>query len=263
MSHAQLGQLFTELKKAFRNEEEDKCKLLLAQLKIALVQNGLLPPSPNASKTDLGVAREILEVGAFFSIRSRDVPSFDRYYSQLQTFYDDYRQVLPPSPREHPVRGLQLIRLLTQNRIADFHTALEGLPISSEQVAADEYLSHPVRLERWLMEGSYAKVWSAREDAPTDEYEFFVDELMGTIRNEIASCEEAAYDSLPLKDAATLLFFTNQSELLRFAEGRRWHVDLTGGRITFAKTGEDTQEIPKEKLIAQSLIYARELEAIV
>jgi hypothetical protein len=91
-------------------------------------------------------------------------------------------QVLPPSPREHPVRGLQLIRLLTQNRIADFHTALEGLPISSEQVAADEYLSHPVRLERWLMEGSYAKVWSAREDAPTDEYEFFVDELMGTIR---------------------------------------------------------------------------------
>jgi 26S proteasome regulatory subunit N12 len=32
------------------------------------------------------------------------------------------------------------------------------------------------------MEGSYAKVWNAREEAPTDEYEFFVDELMGTIR---------------------------------------------------------------------------------
>jgi hypothetical protein len=126
--------------------------------------------------------------------------------------------VLPPSPREHPVRGLQLIRLLTQNRIAAFHTALEALPLSAEDVAADEYLSHPVRLERWLMEGSYAKVWNARDEAPTDEYEFFVDELMGTIRNEIASCEEAAYASLPLKDAATLLFFQNQSELLRFAE---------------------------------------------
>ena len=37
-------------------------------------------------------------------------------------------------------------------------------------------------------------------------------------RNEIASCEEAAYESLPLKDAATLLFFTNQSELLTFAK---------------------------------------------
>jgi 26S proteasome regulatory subunit N12 len=37
-------------------------------------------------------------------------------------------------------------------------------------------------------------------------------------RNEIASCEEAAYESLPLKDAATLLFFTSQSELLTFAQ---------------------------------------------
>jgi len=40
----------------------------------------------------------------------------------------------------------------------------------------------------------------------------------GSSRNEIASCEEVAYDSLPLKDAGTLLFFKSQSELLKFAE---------------------------------------------
>ena len=40
----------------------------------------------------------------------------------------------------------------------------------------------------------------------------------GCDRNEIASCEEAAYESLPLKDAATLLFFTSQSDLLKFAQ---------------------------------------------
>jgi 26S proteasome regulatory subunit N12 len=85
------------------------------------------------------------------------------------------------------------------------------------------------------MEGSYSKVWNAREEAPAEEYKFFVDSLMGTIRcfflllkkdlvaylwcrNEIAMCEEAAYESLPLKDAATLLFFTSQSELLKFAQ---------------------------------------------
>jgi len=38
------------------------------------------------------------------------------------------------------------------------------------------------------------------------------------VRNEIASCEESAYESLPLKDAATLLFFTSQSGLLKFAQ---------------------------------------------
>lgn len=85
------------------------------------------------------------------------------------------------------------------------------------------------------MEGSYSKVWNAREEAPAEEYKFFVDSLMGTIRcvvdscsawlmlmrhdrNEIASCEESAYESLPLKDAATLLFFTSQTDLLRFAQ---------------------------------------------
>lgn len=87
------------------------------------------------------------------------------------------------------------------------------------------------------MEGSYSKVWNARAEAPAEEFKFFVDSLMGTIRyatpfcggyhnltllpgfrNEIASCEEAAYESLPLKDAATLLFFTNQSDLLKYAQ---------------------------------------------
>ena len=37
-------------------------------------------------------------------------------------------------------------------------------------------------------------------------------------RNEIASCEEAAYESLPIKDAATLLFFKSLSEVLDFAK---------------------------------------------
>lgn len=135
------------------------------------------------------------------------------------------------------MRGLNLIRLLTQNRIADFHATLESLPLPADAISDNPYLSHPVNLERWLMEGSYSKVWNARAEAPAEEYKFFVDSLMGTIRfvikwlslgthvsssffssNEIASCEEAAYESLPLKDAATLLFFNSQSELLTFAQ---------------------------------------------
>jgi 26S proteasome regulatory subunit N12 len=113
------------------------------------------------------------------------------------------------------------------------------------------------------MEGSYSKVWNAREEAPAEEYKFFVDSLMGTIRNEIASCEEAAYESLPLKDAATLLFFTNQTDLLKFAQKRGWQVNLTAGTISFARKAEEKMEIPKQKLIAASLAYARELEQIV
>lgn len=150
------------------------------------------------------------------------------------------------------------------------------------------------------MEGSYSKVWSAREEAPADEYKFFVDSLMGTIRwvpqyvatgpdfwhfayrNEIASCEEAAYDSLPLKDAATLLFFTNRNDLVNFAQQvwytvafisqqftnrmfiqRGWQVNLVAESITFKKKDEERIVIPKARLIAANLAYARELEQIV
>jgi len=33
----------------------------------------------------------------------------------------------------------------------------------------------------WLMEGSYSKVWNTWEEAPPEEYKFFVDSLMGII----------------------------------------------------------------------------------
>ncbi|KZT20797.1 hypothetical protein NEOLEDRAFT_1158502 [Neolentinus lepideus HHB14362 ss-1] len=264
-SSSQLPGLYKDLQRAFDSRPCDlqKCGQLLAKLKIGLIEAGLLLPQSTAKLDDLVVARDILEIGAIASIRAQDVPSFDRYFSQLQTFYNDFSSVLPPSKREYPIRGLNLIRLLTQNRIADFHTTLESLPLPADEISANPYISHPVNLERRLMEGSYSKVWHAREEAPIEEYKFFVDSLMGTIRNEIASCEETAYETLPLKDAATLLFFSSQSELVRFAQERGWQIDVVSGTITFAKKGEERVEIPKEKLILADLAYARELEQIV
>ncbi|KAH7916324.1 SAC3/GANP/Nin1/mts3/eIF-3 p25 family-domain-containing protein [Hygrophoropsis aurantiaca] len=257
--------LYGELKRGFDARPSDlkKCGIALSQLKVGLMEFGLLLPHKDSRMQDLAVVRDILEIGAFWSIRSKDVPSFDRYFSQLQTFYTDFRTIIPPSKREFPLRGLNLIRLLTQNRIAEFHTTLESLPLPADEISNNPFIRHPVNLERWLMEGSYSKVWNAREEAPAEEYKFFVDSLMGTIRNEIASCEEAAYDSLPLKDAATLLFFTSQSDLQKFAQQRGWQVDLTAGMIIFGRKGDEQVEIPKQKLIAANLAYARELEQIV
>lgn len=257
--------LYEDLQRSFNLIPSDlkRCGALLSQLKIELIEAGLLIPQGEPVQRDLVIARDILEIGAIWSIRSRDEPSFDRYFSQLQTFYNDYSSYLPSSKREFPIRGLNLIRLLTQNRIADFHTTLESLPLPADAIGDNPYISHPVNLERWLMEGSYSKVWNARAEAPAEEYKYFVDSLIGTIRNEIASCEESAYNSLPLKDAALLLFFSSQSELLAFAQQRGWEIDLTGATITFARKGEEQLEIPRQKLIAASLAYARELEQIV
>lgn len=264
MSQA-LAQPYQQLKRAWESRPQDltKCGQLLTQLKLGLIESGLLFPQGSPNTSDLEITREILEVGAFWSIRTKDISSFDRYYAQLQTFYTDYAGTLSASPRESPLQGLNLLRLLTQNRIAEFHTTIEGLPASS---IASPYIQHTVNLERWLMEGSYSKVWNARsEPLPgyEQEYGYFMESLMGTIRDEIASCGENAYENLPLNDAATLLFFNSPNELLRFAQKRGWVINLSAQTITFTKKREEKLVIPKKEIITSVLQYARELEQIV
>ena len=61
------------------------------------------------SPTIISLPGEILEIGAFWSIRTRDVPSFDRYFSQLQTFYNDFRRVLPHPSSRTRVRTLSFV----------------------------------------------------------------------------------------------------------------------------------------------------------
>ncbi len=40
---------------------------------------------------------------------------------------------------------------------------------------ADRYIGYPVKLERWLMEGSYDRVWGAtkKEGVPSEEFAVF------------------------------------------------------------------------------------------
>ena len=196
----------------------EEVKLLLSRLKVALTEHNLLVPSADAASTssssELILAREVLEIGAFYSVRIGDIAAFDRYISLLTPFYDSS---LPASAHYEPLLGLRLLRLLSSNQISAFHTLIETLP--NGLVNGSKFLQHPVSLERWLMEGSYSKVWRlSRQAPPQDEYRFFVDLLMDMIRNEIASCEEKAYDSLALHDAATLLFFDNLEQMLGFAQ---------------------------------------------
>ena len=84
--------------------------------------------------------------------------------------------------------GLNLLCLLAQNRVAEFHTELERLP--GKEIQNNVYIKHPVSLEQYIMEGSYNKVLLAKGNVPAESYNFFIDILMDTVRNEIASCLE-------------------------------------------------------------------------
>ncbi|KAI8621680.1 COP9 signalosome [Chytriomyces sp. MP71] len=250
--------LFETLKKDFHTTNPDikKCGQHLATLKLNLLQLSFLQ---DASQKELLLTREILEIGAEWSVKAKDIPSFERYISQLKTYYNDYSTTLPPSQRQYPLLGLNLLRLLAQNRIAEFHSELEL--VDPEMLASNVYVKHPVAVEQSLMEGSYNRVWRAKGDVPGEEYLFFMEMLMGTIRNEIGSCVERAYEKLPVADAATLLYLKTPKEVTDFAAQRGWNVQ--GNHIVFVKDDGDNLEIPAPKIIRHALGYARELERIV
>lgn len=69
---------------------------------------------------------------------TEDIPGFERYMAQLQTYYHDYQSKLPESPFQFQLLGLNLLCLLSQNRVAEFHTELERLP--ANKVASDVYI---------------------------------------------------------------------------------------------------------------------------
>merc|ERR1712172_226360 len=73
--------------------------------------------------------------------------------------------------------------------------------------ARQEYIHPPPGGARAVpMGGAYNKVFLIGKNVPADTYLFFVEKLMETIRDEIADCCEKAYGSLPVKDAARILF---------------------------------------------------------
>lgn len=74
------------------------------------------------------------------------------------------------------ITGLYLLLLLTKGDYAGFHTVLEGLEIEGSVGAEEDvYVQYPIKLERWLMEGSYDRVWAAtkREGVPSEEFGVF------------------------------------------------------------------------------------------
>ncbi|KAM4879769.1 26S proteasome non-ATPase regulatory subunit 8 isoform 2-T2 [Sylvia borin] len=157
-----------------------KCGEALGRLKVALLDLNFLPTSGSSmTKQQLILARDILEIGAQWSILRKDIPSFERYMAQLKCYYFDYKEELPESASRHQLLGLNLLFLLSQNRVAEFHTELERLP--APDIQGNLFIRHPVSLEQYLMEGSYNKVFLAKGNIPAESYTFFIDILLDTI----------------------------------------------------------------------------------
>ncbi|KAF7494682.1 26S proteasome non-ATPase regulatory subunit 8 [Sarcoptes scabiei] len=250
------------------NHESEKIEDLLSKSKIHLTKLRFLPIEldDQVSKQELIVARDILEIGALYSIEVKDIPAFERYMAQLKCYYFDYSQNLPESTFKYQLLGLNLICLLSQNRVSEFHTELELLPMN--EIQNNVYVRHPVTLEQYLMEGRYNKIFLSKNNVPSKYYTYFIDILLDTIREDIADCIEKVCDIIGRKDAFRLLFFSQQEEpeMATYARRRKWTLNEQD-QFTFNQRKDRCEpgitKIPARKIALQMLDYTRELEMIV
>lgn len=181
MSTDELQGLLRRLQAQPRPQAEE-VSTLLAKAKRELLQLDALLPTTQTPPAILNLARTTLETGALLSIQHQLPDVFIRYYQQLGPFYE-----LPASAYASEDNGdrckivaLYLLLLLTKGDYAEFHTVLEALELEAERTGnasleTDAFIGYPVKLERWLMEGSYDKVWQAvgKERMPSTEFGIF------------------------------------------------------------------------------------------
>ncbi|KAG6397143.1 hypothetical protein SASPL_143308 [Salvia splendens] len=265
----EVSQLFERFKAAILRKDFDTSTKLLSQLKVQMIEgvkitfcwmSGILMRDKFIGpETLLG---DIYEHAVVLSVKIEDQDAFERDFCQLKPYYTDTAVSLPPSPQEYPILGLNLLRLLVQNRIAEFHTELELLSASALE---NPCIKHAVELEQSFMEGAYNRVLTARQTVPHETYVYFMDLLAKTVRDEIAGCSEKAYDSLSLNDARQMLLYSSDKEVVEYVKEEHPEWEIKNGFVFFQRAKESVpcKEIPSLQLINQTLSYARELERIV
>jgi len=234
----------------------------LAEMKILMLD---FPPTNEYNV----IAASALEKGVLLSVADEDLDSFARNVSQLKSYYSLLTQssVTPASSNEKcHILGLNLMYLLVENNLSEFHSELEFIAHDNTQ-STSKYITFPINIERQLMVGSYDEVLQAFKSIPDPSYQFFIDNLLQTVRDSIADCVEVSYKSLKTKDAVEIMKFDSLDDLMEYVKECRddWIVDEGKGELCFqpADSGSKASDIPSKKLIAQTLSYATELERIV
>ncbi|KAI0559817.1 CSN8/PSMD8/EIF3K [Gracilaria domingensis] len=220
------------------------CAALLAELQvrdelmhpsIALTLPGLAPAThvTVSANPDIALARDIYELDTLLSEKQEYDVSFVQTCSTCEYVLRGLCRETPQSSRQNLILGLNLLRLMAQKRIAEFHTELELVPPSAR---CDKYINYPLRLENYLMEGSYSKIKEEKIAATDASFTLFVNMLMNTVRQEIAACCKRAIKILGFASAQKMWSISSEEELMELCAQKGWNVEV--GVISFADQKE-------------------------
>lgn len=76
--------------------------------------------SPTAEE-ERALAREIYEFAVILAVKLQDKEGFVRNLSNLKPYYSGYSAAVSESASKYSILGLNLLFLLVENKLADFH----------------------------------------------------------------------------------------------------------------------------------------------
>jgi 26S proteasome regulatory subunit N12 len=240
---------------------------LMIQLRIDMTFFENLPPANPVDQRECILAREIYEYACFLSVEKEDIEGFERNFTIVKTYYDEFSTILPESQKKYSLIGLYLMYLLSFNKISEYHTEIELLPY--EELNNNVFIRVPVSLEQYFVEGSYGKILTSKQNIPLQAYQVFVDKFTDAIRYEIARSAERAYESLSLQALGKMLMIENPADLQSFIttnngkDNVNWELNQSDNRVYFRAQLKETKEIPSIKMINMSLEYATEMNRII
>lgn len=258
---------YKKLKLAYEADDHEKCAGILKIIGRLLISFPTYLSPRTASPTrrqELSLARDVLELGALVSAKSKNLQAFEQYFNQLQVYYTDVAvEDLPESPRYMTILGLNLLRLLVSSRIAEFHTEL--VKVNRRPGAdRDQCIRFAILLERCLMEGSYNKLLNSRKQAPVNEYLPVVEMLEQTVRNEVALCIPQSYNQLSIKAAQTILMLPSVQDVMEIGRELQWKLSPDKRSFVFLRVEDlSKNKIPFMEMIEHHIDYAADLQKII
>lgn len=248
-----------QLKDLFKNgNDPTKCYQMAQNLRAQL----LLQP---ATQNNNSLLSQILEISALLALSHGDFSHFDIFAAQLRSIYFADASFLQTASNAPLLIGLMLMRLLTDNKIAEFHMLLERIQNWSF-VHSNQFISFPVALEQSLMEGSFRNVLQSVSNAPSPYISSFTGIIAQAVRETIATSCESSFQTLSLQDLGKLLFFSTIEEVKQFALSRNWKISGDNFHVIFGTVAPSVEHEASAyctQMLLANLGLAREMESII
>ena len=208
-----------------------------------------------------------LEQSAFFYLNNAKLVEFEETVKELLPFYSIVTDILTPSQSKYPLISLYLLMFITQNRTGEYFTEIEKL---TQEELANEYIQIPVSIEQQFIDGNFQKFIKNTNNVPMPEYNLFITQLIGAIRNEAARSFEKCCRYMSIEEACKVFLINDPNEVPAFVEQQKkiglenkieWRI--LEGKLFFGEIGKETLAIPTESILNSNIEYATKLEKIV